>query len=129
MPIPETDQLFIVEKCSVTILNGLPDKMGDLSIPTISCQIGAQKFDQALCELGVSVSVMPKVIYDKLNHNSLVPISMYIQLADQSIRRRVGIIEDILVKNQEFLRTSGFCVTRDGCLLIERRHSHSSQKG
>jgi hypothetical protein len=47
-PIPETDKLFIAEKCSTTILDGLPDKMGDPNIPTISCLIGAQKFDQAL---------------------------------------------------------------------------------
>jgi hypothetical protein len=47
-PIPETDKLFIAEKCSTTILDGLPDKMGDPNIPSISCLIGAQKFDQAL---------------------------------------------------------------------------------
>jgi hypothetical protein len=77
-PIPETDMLFIVEKCNATILYGLLDKMGDPGIPTISCLIGAQKFVQALYDLGASVSVMPKVIYDKLNHNSLVLISMHL---------------------------------------------------
>jgi hypothetical protein len=44
------------------------------------------------------VSIMPKVIYDELNHNSLVPTSMHLQLMDQSIRRLVRITEDILVK-------------------------------
>jgi hypothetical protein len=33
---------------SAAILDYLPDKMGDLGIPTISCLIGTQKFDQAL---------------------------------------------------------------------------------
>jgi hypothetical protein len=70
--------LFIAEKCNVTILYGLPDKMGDPGIPTISYLIGAQKFVQALYDLGASVSVMPNVIYDKLNHNSLVPTSMHL---------------------------------------------------
>jgi hypothetical protein len=92
------DKLFIVEKCSMTILDGLPDKMGDPGIPTISCLIGAQKFDQALYDLGASVSVMPKVISDNLNHNSLVPTSMHLQLAHQSIQQLVGIAEDIPVK-------------------------------
>jgi hypothetical protein len=72
--------------------------MGGPSIPTISYLIGTQKFEQALCDLGASVSVMPKVIYDKLNPNSLVPTSMHLQLADQSIRQTVGIAEDIPVK-------------------------------
>jgi hypothetical protein len=97
-PIPETDTLVIAERCSATILDGLPDKMGDPSSPTISCLIGTQKFDQALCDLEASMSIMPKVIYDKLNHDYLVPTSMHLQLADQSIRHPVGIVKDILVK-------------------------------
>jgi hypothetical protein len=34
--------------CSATILDDLPDKMGDPSVSTISCLIGTQKFGQAL---------------------------------------------------------------------------------
>jgi hypothetical protein len=69
--------------------------MGDPGVPTISCLIDTQKFDQALCDLIASVSVMPKVICDQLNHDSLVPTSMHLLLADQSIQHPVGIVEDI----------------------------------
>jgi hypothetical protein len=41
------------------------------------------------------VSVIPKVIYNQLNHNSLVPNSLHLQLVDQSIRCPVEITEDI----------------------------------
>jgi hypothetical protein len=34
--------------CNVVMLDDLPDKMGDPGVPTISCLIGTQKFDQAL---------------------------------------------------------------------------------
>jgi hypothetical protein len=34
--------------CSVAILDDLHDKRGDPGVPTISCLIGTQKFDQAL---------------------------------------------------------------------------------
>jgi hypothetical protein len=34
--------------CSIAILDDLPDKMGDLGVPTISYLIGTQKFDQSL---------------------------------------------------------------------------------
>jgi hypothetical protein len=34
--------------CSAVIFDDLPDKMGDPGVPTISCLIGTQKFDQAL---------------------------------------------------------------------------------
>jgi hypothetical protein len=33
---------------SAAILDDFPDKMGDLGVPTISCLIGTQKFDQDL---------------------------------------------------------------------------------
>jgi hypothetical protein len=71
-------RLVFVERCSAAILDGLPDKMGDPGVPTISCLISTQKFDQALFDLRTCVSVMPKVIYDELNHDSLVPTSMYL---------------------------------------------------
>jgi hypothetical protein len=44
------------------------------------------------------VSIMPKEIYDHLNHDSLVPTSMHLQLVDQSIWHPVGIAEDILMR-------------------------------
>jgi hypothetical protein len=44
------------------------------------------------------VSIIPKVIYDQLNHDSLVPTSLHLQLVDQSIRHPVGIAEDISVR-------------------------------
>jgi hypothetical protein len=61
-PIPETGRLMFAERCSAAILNGLTDKIGDPGVPTISCLIGTQTFDPALCDLGASMSVMPKVI-------------------------------------------------------------------
>jgi hypothetical protein len=100
-PLPDTEKVTLAEECSSAILNKFPHKMGDPGIPTISCLIGTQKFDHALCDLGASVSVMPKVIYDQLEHGILVPTSMHLQLADQSIRRPVGIAEDIPVKIRE----------------------------
>jgi hypothetical protein len=77
-PIPKTHRLVFVERCSSAILDGLPDKMGDPSVPTTSCLIGTQKFDQALCDLGASMIIMSKVIYDQLNHDSLVPTSVHL---------------------------------------------------
>jgi hypothetical protein len=34
------DRLVFAERCSSAILDGLPDKMGDPGVPTISCLIG-----------------------------------------------------------------------------------------
>jgi hypothetical protein len=64
--------------CSAAILDDLPDKMGDLVVPIISCLIGTQKFDHDVCNHRASLSVIPNVIYDQLNHDSLVPTSLHV---------------------------------------------------
>ena len=38
--------------------------------------IGAQNFDKALCDLGASVSMMPKAVFDQLNYTELTPTPM-----------------------------------------------------
>jgi hypothetical protein len=124
-PIPEMDMLMFKEGYNSAILDGLPDMMGDPGVPTISCLIGTQKFDQALCDLRAIVSVMPKVIYNELNYDSLVPTSMHLQLADQSIRCPVGIAKDILVRiRNSFVPMDFMVLEMDVCrqiLLILRR--------
>jgi hypothetical protein len=87
-----------MEECSVAILNTSPVKKKDPGCPTIDCSIGSQNFEDALCDLGASVSVMPKKVFDKLNYSMLTPTSMCLQLADQSIRYPTGIAKNIPVK-------------------------------
>ena len=74
--LPTTEVVQLTEECSAAILDPLLVKKKDPGCPTISCSIGAQHFSNALCDLGASVSVMPKVVYDKLNHHALAPTAM-----------------------------------------------------
>jgi hypothetical protein len=65
------------------------------------------------------VSIMAKVIYNQLNQDSLVPTSLHLQLADQSIRRPVGITEDILVRiRNSFVLVDFMVLKMDVCLQI-----------
>jgi hypothetical protein len=43
-----------------------PEKKKDPGCPTIDCSIGDQYFDNALCDIGARVSVIPKSVFDKL---------------------------------------------------------------
>jgi hypothetical protein len=105
--------------CHAAILDDLRDKMGDLDVPNISCLIGTMKFDQALWGHRASVSIMPNIIYDQLNHDSLVPTSLHLQLADQSIRRLVGIAEDIPVRiRNSFVPVDFVVIEMDVCCKI-----------
>ncbi|XP_039841728.1 uncharacterized protein LOC120702016 [Panicum virgatum] len=85
-PLPTTEVIKLTEACSAAILQQLPEKKKDPGFPTIRCSIGAQNFDKALCDLGASVSVMPKAVFDQLNYTELTPTPMQLQLADSSVR-------------------------------------------
>ena len=74
-PLPSTEVIKLIEECSATIVD-FPKKKKDPRCPTISCFIRIQYFDQALCDLGASVSVMPKAVFDKLNLTQLMPTPM-----------------------------------------------------
>jgi hypothetical protein len=104
-PLPTTDMVKLTEECSAAILN-----KKDLGCPTISCFIRSEHFENALCNLGASVSVMPKVVFDKLNYTSLWPTTMCLQLADQLVRYPAWIAEDILVRVRDFFVPLDFVV-------------------
>src|SRR5690349_1320501 len=62
-PLPTSEIVKLTEECSATILNQFPEKKKDPGYPTTKCSIGSQQFNHALCDLGASLSVMPKVIF------------------------------------------------------------------
>jgi hypothetical protein len=59
------DHVKMSEECSATIASGL-EKQKDPGCPTIPCSIGSFNFEKALCDLGASVSVMPRDVFEKL---------------------------------------------------------------
>jgi len=63
-----------------------------------------------LYDLGASVSVLPKKVFDKLDYSTLTPTSMCLQLADQSVHYPARIAENIPVKIQNFFVPIDFVV-------------------
>jgi hypothetical protein len=61
------------------------------------CSIGSFKFEKALCDLGASVSVMLRDVFEKLRL-PLDPTGMCLELGDNSIRYPLSIVEDVSVK-------------------------------
>ena len=55
-----TEVVQLTKECSAAILDPLLEKKKDPGCPTITCSIGSQHISHALCDLGASVSVMPR---------------------------------------------------------------------
>ena len=66
-------------------------------VPMISYSIYVKHFEQCLCDLGASVNIMPKVIYEDLDYPALSPTTMLVRLADSIVRYPEGIAEHIFV--------------------------------
>ncbi|XP_039797571.1 uncharacterized protein LOC120662503 [Panicum virgatum] len=100
----------LTDECSAAILNQPPKKKEDPGCLTINCSIGTQHFGNALCDLGASVSIMPKVVFDKLNFTHLTPTPMHLQLVDSSVRYPEGIAEDVPVRVRDYFIPVDFVV-------------------
>ena len=63
----------------------MPEKKSDLGRPVIPITIGPHIFEEAIYDFGANVNIMPKVIYDQINSDTLLYINMCLQLVDQSL--------------------------------------------
>ena len=89
--------------CSVVIKKTLPEKMKDPGSFTIPCVIGEFEFQKALCESGASINLMPLSVSKKLSLGELTPTIVTLQMADRTMAKPEGVIEDVLVKVGKFI--------------------------
>ncbi|XP_050889607.1 uncharacterized protein LOC127094885 [Lathyrus oleraceus] len=88
----------------------MPPKLKDPGSFSIPCVIGKFIIDKDLCDLGVSVSLMPLSTCKKLNLGELRPTKMSLQLADRSVKFPIGMLENILVRIGQFYISTGFVI-------------------
>ncbi|GJT53685.1 DNA-directed DNA polymerase [Tanacetum coccineum] len=98
------------ERCSAVLLNKLPSKERDPGSFTIHCDIGHLHIDNALADLGASISLMPYTMYEKLGLGEPKPTRMSLELADRSIQYPRGIAEDVLIKIDKFVLPVDFVI-------------------
>ncbi|GJV34800.1 putative reverse transcriptase domain-containing protein [Tanacetum coccineum] len=86
------------EACEAShINNAIPRKEKDPGSFTLPCFINDFCFDNALVDLGASVSVMPLSTYLNLGLGELVHIRLTVELADRTVKYPKGIAENVLV--------------------------------
>ncbi|GJT73983.1 NUDIX hydrolase 6-like protein [Tanacetum coccineum] len=64
---------------------------------TLPCFINNTCFDNALVDLGASVSVMPLLTYLNLGLGELAHTKLTVELADRTVKYLKGIAENVLV--------------------------------
>ena len=72
------------EVVSAVVQKNMSLKQKDLGVFTIPCVIGNASFKRALCDLGASISVMPKHFYDSLSLEPLPDNLKYVFIGDNN---------------------------------------------
>jgi hypothetical protein len=108
--IEEEIKAAMKEECSATDYNALPHKEKDPGSFTLPCSINDMSFNNALADLGASVSVMPFRTFTSLGLGKLAPTKLIIELADRTVKQPVGIAENILVTIEKFVFLVDFII-------------------
>ena len=69
---------------------------------TIPCTIGKESVGKALIDLGASINLMSLSMCKRIGNLKIDPTRMTLQLADRSITRPYGVVDDVLVKVRHF---------------------------
>lgn len=107
------EKVSVGENVSVVFQGRLPPKCKDPGVFSVPCKIGNLYFDKAMLDLGASINVMPRSIYDKLNLGELKKTGV-LQLADRSSIYPDGVLEDVLVQVNELVFPADFYVMNMG---------------
>ena len=82
----------------------------DPGVPMISYSIYIKHFERCLRDLGASINIMPKVIYEELDYPALSPTTMLVQLADSTIWFPERIAEHIFIRVRDSFVLADFVV-------------------
>nr|GEY43130.1 hypothetical protein [Tanacetum cinerariifolium] len=92
------------------INNSIPRKGKDLGSFTLPCFTNNVCFDNAIADLGASVSVMPLLTYLNLGLGELDHTKLTVELADRTVKYPKGIVENMLVGIGKFVFPVDFII-------------------
>ncbi|XP_070022800.1 uncharacterized protein [Nicotiana sylvestris] len=100
----------LTQTCSAVVMRPIAEKLSDPGSFTIPCTIGNFAFAKALCDLGASINLMSLAIYKRLGIGRARPTSMLLQLADRTMKRQFGILDDVLIQVRKFVFPVDFVI-------------------
>ncbi|XP_028196610.1 uncharacterized protein LOC114381535 [Glycine soja] len=104
------ENIVVEGNCNAVIQKILPLKLKDPGSVTIPCSIGEVAVVKALIDLGANINLMPLSMCRRLGELEIMSTRMTLQLADRSITRPYGVIEDVLVRVKHFTFPADFVV-------------------
>ena len=94
-------RIQLSETVSSIMMNSLPVKKRDLGAPMITSEIGGISFTRSILDTGASIDILPKAVFDRHYVGELQPFLVELCLADRSVRKPHGLVEDIIVRIED----------------------------
>ena len=91
-------RIQLSENMSSIMMNSLLIKKRDPGAPMITSEIGGMNFTISLLDTGASINILPKDVFDRHHIGELQPFLIELCLADGSVRKPHGIVEDVIVR-------------------------------
>ena len=86
---------------SSIMMNSLPVKKRDPGAPMITSEIGGMSFTRSLLDTWASINILPKAVFDRHHVGELQPFLVELSLADRSVRKPHGLVEDAIVRIED----------------------------
>ena len=106
----DPDNMVLNTNCSAMVQNTLPRKEGDPGRVALPITIGSGFKCNALVDMGASINLIPLSVVKRLENIETKSTTMILQLADKSRTRPHGVVEDVLLKVENFLFPVDFVV-------------------
>nr|GEV53674.1 hypothetical protein [Tanacetum cinerariifolium] len=97
-------------RCSALLQNLLPPKENDPGSFIVPCFIRRLDFNNALADIGDSISIMPFSMFKRLGIGKLEPINMVIEMTDDTKCIPKGIVKNLLIKIDKFILPIDFII-------------------
>nr|XP_009787190.1 PREDICTED: uncharacterized protein LOC104235185 [Nicotiana sylvestris] len=100
------------------IVHSMAPKLEYPGVFTIPCTIGSAEFAKAICDLQESIKLMPYLVFKILGIGKPKPTSMRFQMVGRTMKRPLGVIEDVLVRVDKFSLPANFVILDSGELTF-----------
>ena len=110
IPHRSPKRIQLSENISSIMMNSLPIKKRDPRAPMIMSEIGGMTFTRSLLDTRASINILPKAVFHSHHVGEFQPFLIDLCLADGSIRKPHGIVEDVIVRIEGCYFSVGFLV-------------------
>ena len=103
-------RIQLSETVSSIMMNSLPIKKRDPRAPMITSEIGGMSFTRSQLDTGASINILPKAVFDRHHVGELQTFLVEFCLADGSVRKPHGLVEDVTVRIEDCYFSVDFLV-------------------